>query len=353
MSSRRKRLPSYRLHRPSGLAVVTIDGRDHYLGQYGTPESRQKYGELISQAAIGVPVDPRPVAGDVTTVAILVAAYMKYATQYYVKNGKVTDEVACIRSAMAPLLLLFAECDVARFSAPQLVAVRQQMIANGWTRKFINKSVGRIRRMFRHGVANELVPPDVLTKLSAVTPLAAGRSEAVERPERHAVPEEHLLAVRDHLRTQVLRDLMDVALLTAARPGELCRLTMGMLDRSGDVWKVVFRDHKMAHLGRTRTVLFGPRSQLILRRYLKAKPEEPVFGVKRATFSNNLKAVCKRLKIPVFTGHWLRHTALTEIRREFGLDAAQTVADHGDSKTTEMYAAPDRSEGMAVAMKRG
>lgn len=34
------RLPNYRHHKPKNLAVVRIDGKDHYLGSYGSPESQ-------------------------------------------------------------------------------------------------------------------------------------------------------------------------------------------------------------------------------------------------------------------------------------------------------------------------
>ena len=34
-----RKLPSYRLHKPSGRAVVTLNDRDHYLGPYSSPES--------------------------------------------------------------------------------------------------------------------------------------------------------------------------------------------------------------------------------------------------------------------------------------------------------------------------
>jgi hypothetical protein len=40
------RVPKYRLHKTTGRAVVTIDGRDFYLGPYNSPESRAKYDEL-------------------------------------------------------------------------------------------------------------------------------------------------------------------------------------------------------------------------------------------------------------------------------------------------------------------
>ena len=39
----RPRVPTYRLHKTSGRAVVTLNGRDVFLGKFGTPESRRVY----------------------------------------------------------------------------------------------------------------------------------------------------------------------------------------------------------------------------------------------------------------------------------------------------------------------
>lgn len=41
--------PQYRLHRPSGQAVVTLLGKDHYLGIFESVESWQKYHRLLLQ----------------------------------------------------------------------------------------------------------------------------------------------------------------------------------------------------------------------------------------------------------------------------------------------------------------
>ena len=41
--------PRYRHHKPSGQAVVTIDGRDFYLGTHGTKQSREDYDRLIGE----------------------------------------------------------------------------------------------------------------------------------------------------------------------------------------------------------------------------------------------------------------------------------------------------------------
>jgi len=31
------KIPAYRLHKARNLAVVTLDGRNHYLGPFGSP----------------------------------------------------------------------------------------------------------------------------------------------------------------------------------------------------------------------------------------------------------------------------------------------------------------------------
>ncbi len=36
-------VPSVLHRRPSGLAVVTLNGEDYYLGRYGTQESKAQY----------------------------------------------------------------------------------------------------------------------------------------------------------------------------------------------------------------------------------------------------------------------------------------------------------------------
>ena len=42
-------LPRYSMHRASGQAVVTIGGRDHYLGPFGSDASHRARDRLIAQ----------------------------------------------------------------------------------------------------------------------------------------------------------------------------------------------------------------------------------------------------------------------------------------------------------------
>ena len=49
----------------------------------------------------------------------------------------------------------------------------------------------------------------------------------------------------------------------------------------------------------------------------------------------------------------LRHTAATEIRREFGLEAAQISLGHSQANVTQVYAERDMKKGIEVARKIG
>ena len=49
MSQSRRSNPKYRHDQPKNLGVVRINGKDHYLGRYDSPESWEKYHRLIAE----------------------------------------------------------------------------------------------------------------------------------------------------------------------------------------------------------------------------------------------------------------------------------------------------------------
>src|SRR5438477_400604 len=88
-----------------------------------------------------------------------------------------------------------------RSSSPHTPSLRrhkpsaQGVVAAGWCRSLINKRVGRVLRVFRWGVGEELVPETVHRALQAVGGLAKGRSPARESAPVGPVPDEHVEAV--------------------------------------------------------------------------------------------------------------------------------------------------------------
>ena len=192
MSSKRmsrggKNVPSYLLHRPTGQAYCRVrqpDGnrRHVYLGPYDSPESRRRYrGILADLDALQAGAPAEPPQESETDIAELVARFLLWAEPYYCKpDGTPTREFPNIRMAVRPLLRLYQDELVQDFTPGKLRRTRDEMVAIGWCRNFINKQVRRLRLMVRWGVERELVPVHVHQALQTVTGLRKGRSEARE-----------------------------------------------------------------------------------------------------------------------------------------------------------------------------
>jgi hypothetical protein len=74
--------PKYRKHRATGQAIVTVSGKDHYLGPHGTKDSRREYDRLIGEWLAGGRPTTIAAAQDIT-VAELCRAYKQHAESYY------------------------------------------------------------------------------------------------------------------------------------------------------------------------------------------------------------------------------------------------------------------------------
>ena len=84
---RHPRIPSYRLHTPTGQAVVTISGKDFYLGKHDSPMRHAAYKRLIAEWLANHQLESRPASSSRTVNEILLA-YLRHAQQYYRKHGK-------------------------------------------------------------------------------------------------------------------------------------------------------------------------------------------------------------------------------------------------------------------------
>lgn len=212
------RVPSYRHHKPTGQAVVTIKGRDIYLGRWNTAASRAEYDRLIAEFL----ANGRQLRDEVdTTVVEVINAYRKFAEQYYRKNGEVTREYGCIKEALKIVRELYGRKLANEFGPLALKAVRQRMVDNGWSRGYINKSIGRIRRCFKWAVENELVRRDMYHGLMAVSGLRKGRSEAREPDPVMPVDDATVQATLPHL-SPVVADMIRFQRLTGGRPQDVC-----------------------------------------------------------------------------------------------------------------------------------
>ncbi len=66
-----------------------------------------------------------------------------------------------------------------------------------------------------------------------------------------------------------------------------------------------------------------------------------------------MQRICKKLNISSWSPGRLRHNAGTEVRQEFGVEAAQLVLGHRKLSTTEIYAEKNREKYQQIIRKIG
>lgn len=339
MPALKHRVPKYALHKTTGQARVRLGGKDHYLGSYGSAESKVEYDRLIAQWRL----EPESTLRTELTVSHLCLGYLKHAETYYVKHGRQTSEVDCIKSALRRLRKRFGTMPIREFHPKHLRAIMEGMANEGLTRGFCNKSAGRIRRAFAWGVENDMVSGSAYAALGAVKGLRKGRTSAKDNGPVRPVEASLVESTLPYL-PKATADLIRVLLLTGARPHELFQLSPGAIDRSGEIWIFTPPEHKTEHHGLRRTICFGPRAQAIITKYLLRAATAPCFErqsggpFERANLSGAIHRACRKAGLPHWTPYRLRHTHATDVRAVAGLEGAQAALGHRRASTTEIYA---------------
>jgi integrase len=397
MSRRRNLIPTYRIHKQSGHAVsdfydpLTGRKRTVSLGKGDSPESRREHARLVAEVAVGAPAGGR--RGGLT-VAELLLAFLRHAEGHYRRaDGTPTWELANFKQVMRVVRETHGHVPAAEFGPLALKAVRQAMIDRGWARRSVNQQVGRVKRIFKFGVQEELVPPAVLDGLKAVAGLQAGRTAARETAPVEPVPDELVDRTLPHLNRHV-GGLIRFQRLTGCRPGEACALRRCDLDMTNPVWVYRPVQHKTRHRGRPRVVHVGPQAQALLAEFPTAMTDEYVFSpirerdertaaraANRATkyypsrqgwqqrkaapkrapgvrytvssYGYAIRRACAAHGLPAWAPNQLRHTFGTVVRRAFGLEGAQVGLGHSRADVTQVYAERDDALAARIATAIG
>ena len=387
----RANVPALRCH-ISGQSVVTIGGRDFYLGKHGSAESLARYAVLVSDyqknglsipdgysiddvnlkaSVLLTPIAVTHQANEPILIRHLVAGYREHIKIRYGKAYQTTDLAR--RLAICDELekhdgKLFAN----DFGSKKLKEYRARFVKAGdKSRRYINKLVGEIRKIFRWGVSEELVDATVLVRLKSLDPLVGGEA-AYETEDRCAVPIEHLRATAKHL-TPVVRDMLTVQLATGMRPSEVCRMRPCDIIRTGDDWIYFPAEHKTKWKGAKRFVPLVGEARTVIENYLNRDPKSHCFSPTEsmAWYRAKLKAECqgygsyKKLKaepkkspkdcydphsyrqsiqraaeaakVPSWTPYQVRHLVGVTVGELLQLESAKALLGHSDIKTTQIY----------------
>ncbi len=257
------RTPTYRLHKPSGKAVCTLGGRDHYLGVYGSPESKKIYRRLLSEY-LAVDGDIKKTGNQSYSISQLIAAFLRFAKKTMARTTRNSDimegwETESENSTGLQWLRSLDHCSSRPFW--------NKMVLESKARSYVNETMKRPVRIFRWGAGEELVPPTIGALLREIEPRKRGRTTAREM--------EPILPVDDALveRTipnvpPIVADMVRFQRLVGCRPSEVCSITPSMVERTLDIWEIGLSQHKNYWRGKSRTIFVGPKAQAILAPYL-------------------------------------------------------------------------------------
>jgi hypothetical protein len=209
-------------------AVVYFQGKTHYLGLYGSPESKTAYARFVAESRDNPILSPPP-EGETVTVVDLVAAFLEHARH----TLDVSTYKHYLTLAGDFLLKLYgADTAVDDFKPRCLKLLRSELVASKrFSRNTINKYTRFTVSLFHWGVSEELVQPNTHLALKAVKPLKKGYPGTYETPPRKPVPDEVIAATLQFLPPTVAA-MVQVQRLTAMRPSEVFRTTVGSIDQS-------------------------------------------------------------------------------------------------------------------------
>ncbi len=398
MSRRPKGEPPRPRRHATGQAFCRYRGKDHYFGVFGTDEAHAGYSEFLEAWR----ADQREAAGPLRlkagcTVADLCAAFMRHAEEWYRRDdGSRTPEFTDMKALTQLLIDRHGVTRADDFTADALKELRDGWVQQGHRRQTVNKNVRRVRHVFKWGKEEGLVKPATLAELQ-FRDLPAGRTRAKEYDEVLPAPEADVRRARLHMGPRV-RAMTELQELVGARPGEICRLRGAEVHQGGrvrvggrevefgaGVWVFTPAQHKNLRKGKFLAYAVGPKAQKVLRRWLRADPEEYLFqpgeeerdrrsALKKPgnppkkkkpnrkphrrcytsdVYGKAVKRACEAAGVPVWQPNQLRHLWFSRADRAAGIHTASTAGGHSSLDTTAIYVERRLKEAADLARRIG
>ena len=388
--------PTYRLHKPTGQAVVRIDGRDYYLGPHGSPESQPEVRPADRRVARHRPPCPQPTATGPTptdgrlTVNELILAYWDGTSQaYYVKDGRPTSEQDNIRQALRFLRELYGA-----HAGPGLRPAGAEGRPPGDDRG------GPVPHADQQG--RQPHPGDVplgrrgancsrrrSTRPSGPSP---GCGRAAPRPGRSRRSARCPTTCRGDPAPPAARGGRDgpgpAADRDAAAGGHRSCGPATSTDPTRRAGSTGPAGTRASTTVGERVIFLGPRAQSIIGPFLAAAGDGYLFSPKRSEEARNaekratrdtprwpshckrkregpaeaaarehytrysyrgaIRRACVRAGVTPWHPHMIRHSAATDIRKHYGLEASQAVLGHAELGVTQVYAERDMEKAREV-----
>ena len=116
--------PSYRLHKASGQAMVCLGGRDYYLGEYGSARSKAEFHRLKAEYHQSGCSSSFGAPPDELTVAQLIAGYIKYSKAQFGTGPE--SEYLRAKPVLTILMRLYGHTNAVDFGPLQFEVVQAE-----------------------------------------------------------------------------------------------------------------------------------------------------------------------------------------------------------------------------------
>lgn len=285
------------------------------------------------------------------TVGDLRDAYQIHCEAWYrsPRTGKHTREHLNIKAAIDRFVRFAGEHAPAdKIDRHQMREWLDKMAEEELKRDYINACLKKVRAWIKWSCNMDYLPFEVTDDVRRVMPLVRNRSRAKESKPRTPPDLDELARLLPHITNRMIRDVVRLMMLTAARPSELLTLTSGEVHHDSEGMRLVPLQHKTAHHDLDRPIPLAREAVGIVEKYWKPLcPGDYLFPSSRASKSGHLTASgfrqsAKRAAalagIPDFVPYDIRRAVAVRVRAKVGLDAAQALLGHKRSSTTEIYA---------------
>ncbi|QDV23039.1 tyrosine-type recombinase/integrase [Aureliella helgolandensis] len=318
MARPKAKAPARRYH-ISGQSIVTLDGRDIYLGKHDSPECIARYAVLIGiyqSGGLKLPEDFDPAELDHKAATLLGVAdtpaqqadqpvQVQHVTALFrehikLKYATVPQEMRRHERLCSQLEEQFGEVLAQDFGPVRLKSFREFLIREGnsgkkpLARKYINRLVRCVVGIFRHAVAGELIGIDLVHRLETLEALRNGQTSAPEVPAVEPANIEDVRKTAEHL-SPIIKAMLRIQIATGARPSEICIMRPCDIDRTGDIWIYHPSRHKTSFRGKAKAIPLVNDAREAVTEFLQRAPDAFCFSPKEAMAWRHAVAAANRV----------------------------------------------------------
>lgn len=237
MARPKSKAPARRCH-ISGQSVVTIAGRDIYLGKHDSPESLAGYAVLIGiyqsggmtlpedfdpavldeqAACLAGRVSPSIEVSDQSSEPILVRHVTALFREHCKTKYRNTPQEKHRHDRICDQIDDFAgDLPAEQFGPVKLKQFRENLVAEKLARKYVNRLVNCVVTIFRNAVAGELIDVSVVLQMESLESLRCGQTEAHETEEVQPANLAHVRATAEHL-SPIVKTMLRIQVATGKR----------------------------------------------------------------------------------------------------------------------------------------